>query len=340
MIYRNVNIIKKQAAINMKETRNSSFDFMKCIAAFFVINIHYGFEWLNPITRCAVPIFFIISGYYYSSISKNHKLLNHIKKIVVMGFSSSILYALWEIQQHLRDNDIQNWFATTINKERIINFIVFGEDLFGYHLWYFYATIFSLIVLGLTDKLKLKKIFVYITPILLCCFYIGNATSLPNFYFRNGLFMGLPCMTIGILIRDKKDKYFSFLSRKENLFIYTVLFLLLVIIEFILSKQNRDMYIFDIPLIIPFIYCAIRNPQFGKNSLIETIGKNYSAYIYIFHIIAANIISHFHRNDTLLMNILFPFLVFIVSLCMAWTYTKFKSCLKKLNLLYITRPKH
>ena len=51
----------------MNKERNYSFDTLKCIMCFFVILIHssfYGKMYINGIIDIAVPIFFMISGFF------------------------------------------------------------------------------------------------------------------------------------------------------------------------------------------------------------------------------------------------------------------------------------
>ena len=55
-----------------KNSRKDSFDVVKCFAAFFVVQLHTipatVCPLLNVIARLAVPLFFLITGYYYTSI--------------------------------------------------------------------------------------------------------------------------------------------------------------------------------------------------------------------------------------------------------------------------------
>lgn len=53
-----------------KKCRNVGLDILKVIAAFFVVCIHAPFENefgkdLKAISRCAVPIFFMITGFFF-----------------------------------------------------------------------------------------------------------------------------------------------------------------------------------------------------------------------------------------------------------------------------------
>lgn len=322
--------------IIMEKERTYSIDLLKGIAAFCVVCIHYGPNWLNPLVRCAVPIFFIITGYYFPSMIKTN-FWKHIKKLTIMLICSSGLYCMWEFQQQFRDHTLDSWMTQTFNYGHFSYWLFLGEDLFGFHLWYFYAVLFGLIIFYFTSKWKKSKLLYRATPILLFIFYCGNFTNLPHFYFRNFLFMGVPCMMTGRLIRENKDQAIVFLSKEKYLGFYTMVSIAMIYLEANLINYRyhdygiRDMYVFTIPFILPFFYYALRNPAFGKNTWIANIGRKYSAYIYIFHIIAANILAHFTKNDTSESKALYtPILVFLISLFMAWAFEKLSNTANKI----------
>lgn len=312
----------------MGVSRTSSLDVMKCFAAFCVVWIHFGSGWLSPITRCAVPIFFVITGYYYPMMVEKGNLWRHIRKLLVMVLCSSALYGVVEVQHMIRHDTFQEWISNTFKLRPILRMIAYDYDLFAMHLWYFYAVLYDLVIFYFADKWKLIKYLQYAALLLLFLFFIGNFAPW-YMKLRNFLFMGLPCMMIGRLVGEKKDFVFSFLARKQYLLLYTSIFLFLIVIEMAVYNSLygglgiREMFIFTLPFILPWFYWALRNPTFGEESVFATIGRKYSAYIYIFHILAARLLSHIVEWDTpLLSRVIYPFLIFGISLCMAWLFAK------------------
>lgn len=67
-----------------KNSRKDSFDVVKCFAAFFVVQLHTipatVCPLLNVIARLAVPLFFLITGYYYTSIVEKGKYGVQLKR--------------------------------------------------------------------------------------------------------------------------------------------------------------------------------------------------------------------------------------------------------------------
>ncbi len=302
--------------------RISSLDVMKCFAAFCIVWLHFGSSWLTPVVRCAVPIFFIITGYYYPKMVERGDFWRHIRKLIVMTLCASALYGVVTIATQIRHDSLGEWVSSTLTLKRIAGKIVLDYDLFSGHLWYFYAVLYDLIIFYFADKWKLTKWLRYAAPFLLFIFLLSNFTPW-NTRFRNFLFMGLPCMMTGRMIREGNDAAFSFLAKKQYLWTYACASLLLIIAEMNVLYGVREMYVFTLPLVLPFFYWALRNPRFGEGSVWATIGRKYSAYIYIFHVLVVLILWHFGiRADSLPAKTLYPFIIFGVSLCMAWGFVE------------------
>ena len=65
--------------------RSVGLDFLKFLCSFMVVTIHKPFPGLlgpviMPITRIAVPIFFMITGFFYYSTIENANEIRQIKK--------------------------------------------------------------------------------------------------------------------------------------------------------------------------------------------------------------------------------------------------------------------
>lgn len=320
------------AGVNM--SRSSSLDVMKCLAAFCVVWIHYGTNWLSPLVRCAVPLFFIITGYYYPSMVAKGKFVSHIKKLAVMVLCASMLHGLWTLQHEIRHDTLSLWVEQNIRLRHLIYLLVSDNDLFGFHLWYFYAVIYDLLLFRIIDKLHLTKYNKYITPLLLLVFLAGNYTPwYPK--LRNFLFFGFPCMMIGRWIREGKDKAFSFLGNPNRMALFVSVSILMAYAEMFLlnhfyhGKGFREMFMFTLPMLLPFFYYALRHPYWGYGSIWATIGRKHSANIYIFHVLTASVLSHIVDFSDAYMRVMTPFLVFLVTLLVSYIITRIREKHKK-----------
>ena len=66
--------------------RADNIDILKAICAFLIVCIHAPFpgiigEYFTALTRIAVPVFFMITGYFYLDVEKKNGEIRQIKKI-------------------------------------------------------------------------------------------------------------------------------------------------------------------------------------------------------------------------------------------------------------------
>lgn len=311
-------------AVRTCTKRSDSLDVMKCLAAFFVVLIHFGPGLLSPFSRTAVPVFFIISGFYYPVMIRDGNFWRHIRKLVIMCVLSSTLYGICSFLKAWQHDSVDTWADSMFGLRHIAFCVITDRDLFGFHLWYFYAVIYDLIVFYMADKLRLTRHLKYMTFALLLIFLASNFTCWYSLT-RNFLFFGLPCMMTGRMIREGRDKHFSFIGKRKYLPAVVCISLMLCYAE-LWYHGVREMFVFTIPLILPFFYHALRNPELGKGSLPALIGRRYSAFIYIFHIIVFKTMQKFIPliipDNKVIKAITLPILVFGLSLLTSYVFVK------------------
>ena len=79
--------------------RNYSIDNLKILCALLIVFLHTGFEFHNqilPVTRCAVPCFFMISGYllFNGRSVGEERLKRGIRHILGIMIWATVLYAV------------------------------------------------------------------------------------------------------------------------------------------------------------------------------------------------------------------------------------------------------
>lgn len=185
--------------------RNYSLDILKFLCAVLVVLLHIKTPWTEyilPITRAAVPCFFIISGYFL--YQEDEQSLQRIKrsfvKVGTILLWSSVLYALFKL------------ITTSINisYRDIIDFVLFNVNPFGYHLWYLSAYMYVLVIFYICVKEHVVNLLFIVSPLLLLADLILGKYSLLTLgielnyiYIRNFLFVGIPYFSIGVFIKKK-----------------------------------------------------------------------------------------------------------------------------------------
>ena len=86
----------------MKKRRWTCIDILKCLAAIAVIEIHkpleiQGGDEFLILCRFAVPVFFMITGFFYPETVAKKRELKQFGKIFTITIGANLLYLLWEI---------------------------------------------------------------------------------------------------------------------------------------------------------------------------------------------------------------------------------------------------
>lgn len=333
------------------KNRDCGLDFLKFICAFLVVCIHIQFPSLvgkvvTPITRIAVPIFFMITGYYYSFTKKNKARKKQIFKIVKLFIGANIFYFLLELLFcFILKNDIHYFIDNIFNIKTILKFIFFNESPFGGHLWYLGALLYVLLIIWFIDSIgSIKKIYFLIPFLLLTDLVFGKYSLLffgkefPYILVRNFLFVGLPYFLIGDMLYNYKPK-----MKTKYLLLFSVLFLILTLTErYFLGIYNlnatRDHY-FSTTFLAIFVFLLVfklgDKIKSTKGQKLSFLVSKLSLGIYIIHPLFIKIfnivIYQLSENKYLLyiLNYLVPFIIFGVSAFIVYLFMILKEKNKK-----------
>ncbi|MDB0115222.1 hypothetical protein CTZ05_00230 [Acinetobacter baumannii] len=295
--------------------RNLSLDFLKIVLSFFVVGLHCSFlidvntdayyATVHGLFRLGVPIFLIISGYYFFNITTKETLKSWVIRI-------GSLYLIWMIFY------APFWVKLTHPVYTLFTF------LNGYYvLWYLSGTLISgLIVYFLRNKRTINLILVILS--LYCIGFtiqtLGNFHFLPskldklfnlNFFHRNAFFMCMPFFITGFLIRKHA------LEQKLKIGLFTlVIALAAVMIEgvlqsrFISNTEGLDQLL-TLLIAAPIVFLYFKNITINGTS--KELA-NFSTAIYLIHPFFILIFKHFHLN---LSSVLLTAAVLLLSIISA-----------------------
>lgn len=296
-------------SINNKD-KYELIDIMKFICAIFVVGIHAGimsdkdsvFEWqfLNVVFRLAVPFFFIASGFLFGKkyLKNKNKLkensINQIKRLIIPFIFWSLVLLPWVITQEIRFTGNILLFIYRILRLNLFN---------GYHIWFVLALAVAICMEYIFLKKNKVKYAIILSIILYMIALCGN-----SYYFlikgtpiqpiidfiiriftmvRNGIFVGFPLFTVGIVVSFYENKIYKISNKK--LFIALIFFTITQILEsaFIMGKQ----YIDDHSTFVSIIFVAtiilmlcIKNKNFKLKKINSVTLRNLSTGIYFMHI--------------------------------------------------------
>lgn len=270
--------------------RNYSIDILKFICATLVVFLHTSSVYQNmvlPLTRCAVPCFFMISGYllYKDGGIGTERINRNLIRVVKITLWATIFFVFWKEFTSIK----QGGFLPSA--KQMISWIVFNNCPFGFHLWYLYAYLYVLMIILVIDQHRLWNwLFVSIPILLLADLAFGKYSlvvfnrEFPYILVRNFLFVGLPYFALGAWL---KTKITPMVNRKMMLVGGVILFSLTSQLErYILVSidkcPTREHYISSTFLAIS-LFLLLLSIKVEKPFVISKIGERDSLYIYIFH---------------------------------------------------------
>tara|TARA_R110001583_G_scaffold192787_1_gene359773 strand:+ start:821 stop:1771 length:951 start_codon:yes stop_codon:yes gene_type:complete len=188
--------------------RNIALDILKLSMAFMVVGLHAGFLGditplgsyltVNGIFRIAVPIFFLINGFYFYPIILKNSQVNWLKRVFILHVFWTVFYSYFWL------NNPDFPFIIVLLKNISIGY---------YHLWYLPAMLGAAIILVLVKTFSSNILFISILSTFICGVfmqYIGTYHLLEGnvldkvltyeFIYRNFLFFAYPFFCLGYLI--------------------------------------------------------------------------------------------------------------------------------------------
>lgn len=308
-------------------SRQECFDTLKFFLAFGVVIIHTGFTGymglgIRALLCVAVPLFFMITGYYLPLMT-DEKFRKHLKKVVFLTVFSTLFYLLYSccMRSLVGSQVISDWFLQTFNIRKIVKWLLFNEP-FVIHLWYFYALLYVFVILYIIRKLKRMDMTYRILPFLFLGNYLLSFLS-NGIYYRNFFFTGLLYVLLGCLFRNYEKRLLDVFYKSRTLIFGLVVLCGCLGMEVCVYKWaefnvRRDHYLFTLPMVACIFILCLRHPHWGKGRFLSLVGKKYSAYIYIFHVFIMACIQYVLKSvagkEIIMQNSLFrncyPFLVF------------------------------
>ncbi len=295
----------------------NSIDMLKFTLAIFVAMIHSGVNksLISPILRCAVPLFFIISSYFFFSKLKritekkerNAALVHLVKRnlylyLIWTGIQSPLLFFMRGYHQ----NGIVDGILGFIKD------ILLGRTFTG--SWYVWSLVIGVpIIFLLSKKISAGWLTLLTLPLyIFCCFLtnyynlfapdsfvrvVGDGwTNLTGLYLSTGLPVALFWISLGRLVAEKAPRL-----KTRQLFILTAASGLLLMLErFLTLKLNSaftdDCYIM-LAFVCPIIFLLILK---RRTTLITRFRiRELSVLIYVTHGCVGRIVGYLLKLSTI-----------------------------------------
>ena len=278
----------------MSGNRVSSIDFIKGIASLLIVCVHCANEdafdsVIHLAGRLAVPLFFIITGYFLPTMIGSGRLGKHIRKVARILLAGTVFYLLAFLIEASVRHSLMEQLLRIIDLRHLWRPLLLGKFPLGIgagHLWYLVSTLYILLFLFWFSQNHPVRNLYPLIPILFLGGYIISSFD-TDFslrpYYQNHVFIGLPYVLLGSFIRERgKDIHLP----DNKLCLLTGLFAICYLAEiglYLLTgiPARREHYLSIIPLVSLILILVARHPDFGRHYVFSTIGREQSICIYI-----------------------------------------------------------
>lgn len=314
------------------KTKNDCLNVWKGIAAFAVVLIHCVLpgtpgKVIQGIARFAVPLFFLISGYfaYGRDDSVIRRRAGHIFRLYA---GAVLVYYLWAALRYFLSRRTFGGMGAELFPDgagTVTDVLLWNRTAMAPHLWFMgallYCYLFYLVLLHFRWE---EKVYLLVPVLLAVNLLLGEGRGIigvevPVRWLRSFWFTGLPFFLWG--------SWFSYRKKQGRLTLRTGFCLAMVAMGIALSAAEclltgyDELYLGSILMAGGMFAFALAHPAFGQGSVLARIGERDSAQIYLWHMLLRNfaalafMVMGFY--ETTICQTLTPFLVGAASVALA-----------------------
>ena len=333
----------------MNTQKNSTLELLKLFASYMVVFIHvlfYGQAGIvfDALARFAVPLFFLISGFYSYQITTK-KIRKRILNTFALLIFATLSYTAFNILTYILNNnagEIIYYFRLYKNVDNLVKLLVFNIPISAFHLWYLYALLYVYIIFYILTALRLNERVIFIISFLLLLLQVllGEVLSavgivLPTPFVRNFVVTGIPFFGMG-LIAKKYEKQLC--TVPDSVIVLSAVTGVFAAVFSRYAFGKNELYIGSLFILFSIVCVFIKYSTVQYPSFITAL-EGCSTYIYIFHIMILSVLNKIYAayaidiNASIILKNLHPIVVCISSTLIAHFLTKvFQKARKKKNI--------
>ena len=321
----------------MSHYRNHTLDVIKLIASYMVVFIHILFYGkvgiaVDALARFAVPLFFLVSGYYSYKLPPE-KIKRRIVHLITLLAFSVLVYTGYNVLCLLLEQDIPGigaYFSRYENPKTIKKLLLFNIPVHTEHLWYLYAIIYVYLAFYISSILHIPDSLILAVSVILLMLhlFLGECLSflgidVPAHFVRNFLLMGIPFFGLGLFTKKHQQKL---LKIPDWLLVF---FAVLGVLETVISRFSfveNEIYVGTLFLLFSLTVLFIKYPN-SKFPPILTALSECSTYIYILHPMVISIFAGFItglgiNSSSVAFQMVHPLIICVLSTIVAYPLTK------------------
>lgn len=293
-----------------KIQRYPGIDALKLICALLVIHVHAAYPgtfgvYTKALSRIAVPVFFMISGFFFHDHESDAFILRQLKKMLSLFLFANLVYFCWNILFALiQGNSPLAQIRGYLTPAALVKLFLFQDSPIARHLWYLGASAMAWCIILLARKLHCYPVLCRFWPILLIvnlAFGIYAPVLLgiqiPPTLVRSGYFTGLPFIMMGRFLRSKEAFLKAHFSTAKLLLLTALCACAAIgekylLLTFCGDPEGDTCFTTILLAAALFLLFAIPSRQGAVTDKLAAWGKKLSLPMYLYHILFVNLLLH------------------------------------------------
>ena len=289
--------------------RNKSLDAAKAVAACLVVCIHVSFpgqagQLIKVLARCAVPFFFMVSGYfcYYENENVEKKILFKILHILKLFAASAAFYFIWECFMKVWDGEsLWSWIKEIVSTVHLKELLVYNStSAVRAHLWFLPALIYCYVTDFFIEKWRMRKAAYCCVPALFAIllwraeFCVLSDGFYHTMEYRNFLFTGMSFFLTGQMIREYQDKITCKCQRKpmrQGICTGMILGVVLSVVEYGFFDAGEIYTGNCVAVICLFLWIILYGKEINFPFVMTETGRRSAFLIYLLHPATADLLK-------------------------------------------------
>lgn len=271
--------------------RNYFLDALRLFFAFMVICLHVpmmGSNIMMPLLRCAVPFFYIVSGYYVTSSSIERNLVRNAKKwallwlkyFIIIGIISIILHYIYHEPILFSKGNILEIFVFYGKTMSMDHLVINGVSTGLYTIWFLIGGSYAFCFFYMMRRVRRR----IICGIVVVMFIVGLALSMLGHNIPRWFYLSIPYIGLGMFLRQTRGKWDK--VRTSYIMCMGVITLIGMFIEWMI--YYRHSIAMETSILTPLFMYMLMLMAFRARSMkiviiMGKLGKATTLPIYIYH---------------------------------------------------------
>lgn len=280
--------------------KNDCLNVCKGIAAFCVVFIHFNFPspvggMMNGLARFAVPLFFMVSG-YFSYGKELDTVKRRISKIWKLFLAANGIYFLWRLivlweKQKLTVDAVIAFFSPDL----LFNWVLWNESPFKGHLWFLGALLYCYIFYGILVKKGWEERLYILIPVCLTLNLLASEgmnilrKGVSVLWVRNFWLTGLPFFLWGHWI--SREQVQGRMKIRPGICLAVIGIGACLSMGEMWLSGGAELYVGSLLMTVGAFSLTLWKPSLGKGSLLAHIGEKAALHIYLWQMIVFDIME-------------------------------------------------